>query len=120
MTRMSRGAAIMFATVALAAGVLVSGANAAPPPPADCTSKSCKDDVAAFGLSGKAVKACTTAVEDACKAGTCSCLTGATNPCSALSPPPVACTTTTTTTTTSTTTSTTTTTTTSTTSTTST
>src|SRR5262245_920879 len=72
MTRMARGAAVLFATVALAAGVLVSGAKAAPSP---CSAKQCADEVAAGcpGLSGKDLDNCKTSVLNQCKLGVCSC-----------------------------------------------
>src|SRR5262249_38472678 len=103
MTRMARGAAVMFATVALATGVLVSGAKAAPP---TCSTKLCSDDAAVLNpnLSGKAAKACSSAVVTDCKAGICFCNVPVTDPTSCavvLSPmPPPQCVTTTTTTTT--------------------
>src|SRR5262249_61028093 len=111
-SRVSRGAAVLLATVTLVAGVMVSGAKAAPP---TCSSKLCSDDAAVLNpnLSGKAAKACSSAVVTDCKAGICFCNVPVTDPTSCalvLSPmPPPQCVTTTTTTTTSTTTSTTTT-----------
>src|SRR5262245_40608857 len=111
MSRMARGVVVLFATFTLVAGVLVSGARAAPP---TCSSKLCSDDVGVIdgGLSGKALKACSNAVVAACKAGTCFCNVPLTDPtsCGAVlsATPPPQCTTTTTSTTTSTTSSTTT------------
>jgi len=72
MTRMARGAAVLFAPVALAAGVFVSRAKAAP---SICSSKACSEEIAAgcAGLSGMALKACKSLILDQCKAGTCTC-----------------------------------------------
>src|SRR5262245_56557345 len=66
MTRMARGAAVLFAPVALAAGVLVSGANAAP---LLCGSKQCAEEITAAcgGLSGADFRACKRLVLDQCK-----------------------------------------------------
>src|SRR5262245_26764313 len=66
MTRMARGAAVLFAPVALAAGVLVSGANAAAPL---CGSKQCSEEITAAcgALSGADFRACKRLVLDQCK-----------------------------------------------------
>jgi hypothetical protein len=102
---MTRRAVVALAAVALAAGVFVSGAKAAPPL---CGSRFCAEEiaVACAGLSGADFGACKKLVLEQCKISGetfCSC----TNP--ALPPCTTGTTTTTTTTTTSTTTSTTTT-----------
>src|SRR5262245_44924516 len=69
---MTRKAVVTLAAIALAAGVFVSGANAAPPL---CGSKQCADEVAAgcAGLSGAALKACKASILDQCNTGTCTC-----------------------------------------------
>jgi hypothetical protein len=100
MTRMARGAAVLFATVALAAGVFVSGAKAAPPL---CGSRQCAEeiDAACGGLSGAAFRACKSAVVTQCKISGetfCSCTNPALPPCP---PPPTTTTSSSTTTTTS-------------------
>src|SRR4029453_11309376 len=98
MTRMARGAAVMFAIVALAAGVFVSGPKAAPPV---CGSKPCAEEIAAAcacaGLSGAGFRACKKLVLDQCKISGetfCSCTNPALPPCTtgATTPPSACCT----------------------------
>src|SRR5215475_9693801 len=69
---MTRRAVVTLAAVALAAGVFVSGPEAAPPL---CGSKQCAEEIAAgcAGLSGAALKACKSSPLDQCNAWTCSC-----------------------------------------------
>src|SRR5215472_14033388 len=63
---MTRRAVVTLAAVALAAGVFVSGANAAP---ALCGSKQCAEEITAAcgSLSGADFKACKRLVLDQCK-----------------------------------------------------
>src|SRR5215510_3643820 len=72
MTRMARGAAVLFAPVALAAGVFVSEARAA----GKCTNSTCAEEIAAAcaGLSGKDLNACKKSVVSNCMTNPdCSC-----------------------------------------------
>ena len=66
-----------FTLLALGVCVVASVANAASP----CGRKTCSDEVAASGLSGKARSACFQQVITDCNAGACSC-TGGSPPCS--------------------------------------
>src|SRR4029453_5699565 len=86
MTRMARGAAVMFAIVALAAGFFASGPKAAPPL---CGSKPCAEEIssACGAFTGADFRACKKLVLDQCKISGetfCSCTNPALPPC----PPP--------------------------------
>src|SRR5262249_31387452 len=73
----ARKVLIGFPLLALGVGLLASVTNAAP----TCGSKTCNDEAAASGLSGKARRACLDSLISDCQAGLCSC-TGGSPPCS--------------------------------------
>src|SRR5262245_3046603 len=73
----ARKVLVGFPLLALGVGLLASVTNAAP----TCGSKTCSDEAAASGLSGKARKACLDSLISDCQAGLCSC-TGGSPPCS--------------------------------------